>query len=102
MHTHTNTHTETHRRRAEENGGGDGGKDEKRKRRGECWAPGVSAAARVLPAPRNELQLSVYFISGFSSSHRAWLEEATWECEEFVGYESLAKTAEMRRGQRRG
>ncbi len=43
----------------------------------ECWAPGVSAAARVLPAPRNELQLSVYFISGFSSSHRAWLEEAT-------------------------
>lgn len=45
----------------------------------ESWTPGVSAAARVLPAPRNELQLSVYFISSFSSSHRAWLEEATWE-----------------------
>lgn len=43
----------------------------------ECRAPGVSAAARVLPAPRNELQLSVYFISGFSSSHTGWLEEAT-------------------------
>lgn len=50
----------------------------KKKKKGrECWAPGVSAAARVLPAPRNELQLSVYFISSFSSSHRAWLEEAT-------------------------
>lgn len=49
----------------------------KKKKQRECRAPGVSAAARVLAAPRNELQLSVYFISGFSSSHPARLEEAT-------------------------
>lgn len=56
----------------------EGVREERRgKKERERGAPGVSAAARVLPAPRNELQLSVYFISAFSSSHAAWLEEAT-------------------------
>lgn len=43
----------------------------------ECRAPRVSAATRVLPATCNELKLSVYFISGFSSLHTGSLEEAT-------------------------
>jgi len=102
MYTVAHCHACTHTLRLA--GGGqrrmEGVMKERMKKKREYWAPRVSAAASLLPAPRNELQLSVYFISGFSSSCRAWLEEATWESLEFVGYKSLAKAAEMRWGQR--